>query len=485
MSNVDLGQVFTRRILADYMVSLFTLSSKSFVLDPCFGDGVFLDSIAENTDFHSTGYEIDTSLFCSYKSKASNVSLYNADFLLGNINMKFDGIIMNPPYVRHEKIDDMESFGITKCKLNKEPIFSKLPRSANLYMYFVVKALNVLKANGELIVIFPESWLNSKGGSIFRNHLDTHCSVEKRIHVSGKAFERDALVDVVILKLKKNINVFDCEPVYVCIDGNDIKNRVHEQFQMQANNRVPFSDYATIRRGLTTGCNEIFINPNLRVESHNLVELISSPKSVKGFCTKDAATDNLLVIRDITSINSELTSYLATWEKRILESNKPKTLAMKIRNGEKWYLTNTFDCRGIIFGYMVRKDMRFIINNAGLFARDNFYVIYPTIDCFVMLALLNNYYVYTQLELNGRKYGGGMLKLQKYDVELLTLANLSIMSNSDTSKLADFGRRLSESGEKNIVDDITILLSAYEPHGLDDIKFQCNYLRNKRLENAK
>ena len=63
MSRVDLGQIFTRRIVADYMVSLFTLPVKSVVLDPCFGEGVFLRSLDENTEYSQVGYEIDPTLF--------------------------------------------------------------------------------------------------------------------------------------------------------------------------------------------------------------------------------------------------------------------------------------------------------------------------------------------------------------------------------------------------------------------------------------
>ena len=484
MDNVDLGQIFTRRILADYMVSLFTLPSKSLVLDPCFGGGVFLDSISANTDYRSSGYEIDDELFSSYKKKDGVSTLYNADFLLCNINTLFDGIIMNPPYIRHEKINELEKFGITKSKLCKESIFSKLSRTANLYMYFVVKAISVLKANGELIVIFPESWLNSKGGITFKNFLESYCTVEKRIHVSGRAFEKDALVDVVILKLKKNVALHDCEPLYVNIDGDNIKNRDIEQFNNPINNRVPFSSYATIRRGLTTGCNEVFVNPEACIEKHNLIKIISSPKSVKGFSTDDAVTDNLLAIECSSEISKGLSSYLENWEKRILELNKPKTLATKIRKGEKWYLSKNIDCKGIIFGYIIRKDMRFILNSAGITIRDNFYIIYPNIDSFIMLALLNNYYVFAQLEANGRKYGGGMLKLQKYDIETLTLTNLSVLSDSDKDKLAILGHKLFETGDKKIIDDITSLLSVYETLEMNEIKSQCEYMRAKRLENA-
>lgn len=485
MVNADLGQIFTRRVLADYMVSLFTLPSKSVVLDPCFGGGVFLDSIAANTDYKAHGYEIDNELYNNYFENEKRASLYNSDFLLSDISIKYDGIIMNPPYIRHEKIDDLQDYGITKAKLTKKPIFSKLPRTANLYMYFVIKAINIIKANGELLVIFPESWLNSKGGVTFKGILSRLCSVESRIHVSGSAFEKDALVDVIILKLKKNASLVDCEPQYVSIDGDSINKRNVEKFQQTFHNRMPVTTYSTIRRGLTTGCNKIFVNPQIKENSGLLVDIISSPKAISGFTTINAATDKLLVVKSDSSLSKELKDYLLNWENTIAKTRKPKTLAEKIKKSEQWYSLNDIDCRGIIFGYMVRNNMRFIINDSDLTVRDNFYIITPNIDIYTMFALLNNYYVYTQLEMSGRKYGGGMLKLQKYDVESLMLTNLAAVSDDDKTKLTEFGRRLADSGDKKIIADITKLLSSYELVGLQEIRSQFEYMQSKRLEYGK
>ena len=63
---------------------------------------------------------------------------------------------MNPPYIRQEKIDDLARLGITKEKLRKDKIYEPLPSTANMYMYFIFKALDLLKEEGELIVIL--SW---------------------------------------------------------------------------------------------------------------------------------------------------------------------------------------------------------------------------------------------------------------------------------------------------------------------------------------
>lgn len=483
MNNYDLGQIFTRRIIADYMVSLFTLPSKSLVLDPCFGDGVFLNSLSSNTDHLQVGYEIDPYLFKSFNNINKKAVLYNSDFLLSDCDTKFDGIIMNPPYIRHEKIDDLAEYGVSKAKLFEQSIFSVLPKSANLYMYFIIKAIHMLNNNGELIVIFPESWLNSRSGATFKNLLTINCSVQKRVHVSGRAFERDALADVVILKLKKNSAFTDCEPMFVSVDHDTIRKRTVKQFGLNTKNRVPFHECATIKRGLTTGYNEAFINPIIgKLNDDYFENIISSPKSVVGYSTRGANIDRLLSVKEGMEIVPPLRDYLSTLEASIVKSQKPKTIADRIKTGGNWYSIKAFDCKGILFGYIIRSDMRFILNDTEAIARDNFYVIKPKIDKFILLAILNSFYVYIQLESIGRKYGGGMLKLQKYDVESIMFPNLSEFSKNDIDMLSKLGQRLAETGNQKIIEEISLLLSNYESSDIETVKTQLDYMRSVRLE---
>ena len=37
---MDLGQVFTNKLVAEYMTSLFSLKKSACMLDPCFGNGI-------------------------------------------------------------------------------------------------------------------------------------------------------------------------------------------------------------------------------------------------------------------------------------------------------------------------------------------------------------------------------------------------------------------------------------------------------------
>ena len=377
---MDLGQVFTKSIIADYMVSLFSLPKGAAVLDPCFGEGAFLSALSKTNKYKIFGCEIDKGLFDKVKNHFNQSSLKNGDFLQLSNAKKYDGIIMNPPYVRHEKIEELSEVGMSKDSLRRCELYKDLPATANLYMYFIVKAISLLKSNGELVVIFPSSWMQAKNGDKFKKHLYENCSVEKQVFVSGNVFEKSALVDVIILKLRKKRNVDICVPEFIKLENNKlIKQEVTGNKGLSLYFNVSFNEIGNIKRGITTGCNKFFMNPGLDDKKYTK-SMISTPKQIIGYSTIDAITDSVLVIKEDDPNDKTLHEFIAAWKKKILGSVKSNTIVKKIINNEKWYKIKLFDCRGILFSYFIRKDMKFIVNKKYEFVRDNFYIIKPKID---------------------------------------------------------------------------------------------------------
>ncbi len=480
---MDLGQVFTKGTVAEYMVSLFTIKKDALVLDPCFGEGAFLSALQKAETNSVVGYEIDSKLYNKTKKKYPQYSLKNADFLQASSKKKYDGIIMNPPYVRHEKINDLAELGVCKDVLNCNDIFKGLPSTANLYMYFIIKAVSLLKKNGEMIVIFPGSWLQAKNGDGFSSALHKDCSVEKRIHISGDVFEESALVDVLILKLRKDGKNKVAEPEYIRFNNGILEAYENKNEAVEINFKEPFSSISKVRRGLTTGCNGMFINPAFAYREMHTRPIISSPKQIEGFSTKGAISDELLVV-DSNNIKDEgVTSFIAQWKKRILADGKPETLVKKIKEQKEWYRLNLFDCHGIIFSYFVRNDMKFVYNDTDNMIRDNFYVLYPAIDRWVCFALLNNLYTFYQLECVGKKYGAGLLKIQRYDIENLHFPDVKAFSEDDMGELKKLGKKLAKTGDRKIIADITQVVSHYSDISYERISLKYNDIVKNRLEN--
>ena len=173
--------------------------------------------------------------------------------------------------------------------------------------------------------------------------------------------------------------------------------------------------------------------------------------------------------------------YLDTWKKKILTDGKPKTLLAKIQNGQNWYVVRTVPSRGIIFSYFVRNDMKFILNDSEMLVRDNFYIIRPYVDKLLMMALLNNYYTFYQLEHFGKKYGAGLLKLQRYDLERLRFPFVDQMSDNDIMKLKNLAQRLVVSGNSDLIEEITKVLSAYSAVDNETIEKEYREIKKQRL----
>ena len=184
------------------MAGLFTIHSRASVLDPCMGRGVFVRSLLDKTDYRITGVEIDVDSFVKFENpNPDRCLLRQGDFF--DVEDEFDGIIMNPPYVRQEEIDQLAPLGVTKQKLQSACGLMAISTKANLYMYFILRAIMLLREGGELIAIFPNSWTNTPVGRQFREQMLHHGSITRFIDVEGEAFEGAPMVDVCIMKFVK------------------------------------------------------------------------------------------------------------------------------------------------------------------------------------------------------------------------------------------------------------------------------------------
>lgn len=482
---MDLGQVFTSKEIALFMVSQFNLNRNARILEPCFGAGAFLNACRDKGYISIEGCEIDKELYSVVKEEYPEYTLFCRDFLSFDPTEKYDGIIMNPPYIRQEKIDDLATYGITKEYLRKKTIFSALPSTANLYMYFLIKAVDLLKDNGQLIVIFPSSWMQARSGSKFKELLLTNSVLTDEIYVSGEVFEKNVLVDVVILKLiKGKQNKIRKKTTFMeLIDGKLVEKEQYDN-KLSFTLNVPFETYSTIRRGLTTGWNKMFINPNIPSESSKgfVKKIISTPKSIVGYNTYSAITDNLLMISDGEILETEISEYIHLFESLLEKEKKPKTLYEKKKRSKEWYTLKPIDSDGILFSYFVRNDMKFVMNTINAVVRDNFYIIYPKINKYLMFALLNNYYTYYQLEIMGKKYGAGLLKIQRYDIENLKFIDINKLSNEDMQEIIILAKDLVDNSKQVNIKKITDIISKYIGMNTTCIMDAYEDIKRKRLE---
>jgi len=73
----------------------------------------------------------------------------------------FDVVIGNPPYVRQERLT-------SEMKAYFKTVYRTYHNSADLYIPFVEKGMNLLRENGKFSFIFPNKWLKAKYGKPLR-----------------------------------------------------------------------------------------------------------------------------------------------------------------------------------------------------------------------------------------------------------------------------------------------------------------------------
>jgi adenine-specific DNA-methyltransferase len=222
-----LGQVFTPTWIADYMAALCIKKSNERGLEPCFGQGVFITTMAErlielNKGRHApvveqiTGIELDPELFLygikEYQKIFPEIGKFD-NLFLGNFfefkkgKSKFDFVMMNPPYVRQEDLnssdlpDSLKKRFLLNC-FEGDINVKYLQKKANLYIYFFYNAFRFLKEGGHLVAITYNSWLFSDYGHLLQKFFLDNFKIRYIIDFDKEAFD-EAIIGSCIVLLEK------------------------------------------------------------------------------------------------------------------------------------------------------------------------------------------------------------------------------------------------------------------------------------------
>lgn len=162
------------------MVDSLSIKPGMKILEPCGGDGVFVEAlIGKGIDMHIDVYEIDPEAIEVLGNKfrgAKQVSIFREDVLtssqltfyagLGGI---YDRVIANPPYggwQDYEKRDELKRL--------YDNLYVK-----ETYALFLYRCLQLLKNDGVLVFIIPDTYLN----------LHRHTKLRKFILTNSKLLD--------------------------------------------------------------------------------------------------------------------------------------------------------------------------------------------------------------------------------------------------------------------------------------------------------
>ncbi|MEZ4887703.1 MAG: N-6 DNA methylase [Chitinophagales bacterium] len=189
-----LGQYFTPTIVADFMISLANINPDAAILEPACGEGVFLDLLQQKGFRNLTAYEIDPQLATAYSC------VRYESFVAATSEEKYDLVIGNPPYIRWKNLEAR-----LKEELTENPLWNQYFNSLCDYLYiFILKSIECLKENGQLIFICPEYWMNTTHSLSLRNYMVEKGYFEKIFHFNETPIFDNATISVVIFKYVKS-----------------------------------------------------------------------------------------------------------------------------------------------------------------------------------------------------------------------------------------------------------------------------------------
>ncbi len=298
----QLGQWFTPEPVADLALSLALegTASPHVLMDPSCGDGVFLRGaerrgVAAN---HLYGVDIDELAIAEARSHVPRATLINGDFFDAEaLNLpRADLIVGNPPYVRQERVGADAKEAIVASVLRAQPQLGKLAVRAlvgrsDLAAPFVLRLLGQLRETGVAALVLSSAFFDAGYGAEFWALAETVSSLRLVVDAPKERWFAEAAIHAVIA-------VFDAKPSSKPVrlarlscgtrqaaarlaKGASLadiatlreaeRNLPHTwaaalrapdawlSFAAEAGDAlVPLGELAEVRRGITSGANEIF-----------------------------------------------------------------------------------------------------------------------------------------------------------------------------------------------------------------------------------
>lgn len=173
------------------------------ILEPSCGSGEFFHYLNNNFEnINITGIEKNTRIYEQIQHKFienNNISIFHRDFLLWDLinENKFDLIIGNPPY-----------FVVSKSEVD-ESFYDLIDGRPNIFVLFLIHALQKLQDNGVLAFVLPLNFINCIYYSKIRKHIYENFAIIDILECNDDNFmdtKQDTIVFILQKKLDKSEN---------------------------------------------------------------------------------------------------------------------------------------------------------------------------------------------------------------------------------------------------------------------------------------
>lgn len=197
------GVYYTLPVAAEFMANWLVRHEREHILEPSFGDGVFLRAITASSrrqnleQVRITGIEIDEVAEARTRNSLSEIdaSLRCSDFLSVS-PFPVQAVIGNPPYVRLRNLpDDQKERGLRTAEAM---LGQPMEPSGSVWMPFILHAMRFLTSGGRMALVLPYELTYVRYGRPLWKILGQKFGSLQVLRTHERLFP-DILQDVVIL----------------------------------------------------------------------------------------------------------------------------------------------------------------------------------------------------------------------------------------------------------------------------------------------
>lgn len=400
---------------------------------------------------------------------------------------------------------------------------------AGLHAYFFLHSADFLRENGRLGFIVPNGWLDVAYGQPLKQFLLDHFRIMTIIESKIERWFSNARVNTCLVVLEKCSNPVErtanlvrlvqlTTPLQQLLGGaaDDYRRvaaverlltrllpatdrqsetavvRIQRQGELTADERwgarlrapaiylhlrrpetaalVPLKDWATIRRGFTTGANTFFYLDQKLLQAWNIEPpfrqaALKSLRRVEHLrLNRNHSSHEVLTIAADDTLTENVRDYLIWGETQGIHQRR--TCATR----QPWYALPQQATADVVLPKGIWRRHFAPLLNAPLLIDQQLYGIYldEGVSLPAAAALLNSAWFALQCELQGRvNFGEGVLWLASYELEDIRLPDPRLLSAEQATRLAQSFTRLAE----RPLGDTAVELDQLDRQQLDDLVF--------------
>ncbi len=504
------------------------------MLDPACGDGVFLAASRDHLDRASvedaviTGVDTNAGAITAARvalgTGGSAIHLVHSDFFQLRDGRHLgvprganyvDAVVGNPPYIRYQLIDaDVRERALFRAR----ELGVRLTQLSSLWAPFVVHAAKWLRPGGRMAFVLPAELLHSQYARPVRDFLLRAFRKVTVVTFESRVFP-GALTEIILLLAEKGppgtagikvVSVQSLEdlPGVDDDDGLAVVQSAHavdwsgllSPSAASLLEKIAVGDrfctlgsMASVDVGSVTGNNDFFTLTAAELRDAGLpakviVPVVCKARDVGGavYCRAD----------HLATIDADRKAFLLALSDQDSEASLPPAVKAYLAAGRRLGVPDGYKCRvrrrwfavpatgtpTAFLTYMSNDAPRLVMNQLGAWSTNTVHGVVgnPTALRWAAATFINTVTL-VSVELSGRSYGGGVLKLEPTEAERVLVATNRPAAAVVTHRLKRADEMIRRGDLQTLRDDNDGLLwTDQEKENLKELQRVYSYLRQRR-----